>query len=424
MKKGSSMKLLQSIAIFFIVPGISIVVYAATQEVDPFANPPSPAFEGQTAAPAPQQSSSFEMEVLVSDLTRPRSLVVLPDGNLLVAEGAGSVRVILPDGSLSEPLSGMPPVRSVDDRGFSDFVLDAAFADNRRVYFTYLAPPPGEAGGPMTVQDRTNATELGVPFQIPQVATGRLSEDLSQIEDVQVIAEITGRRLISAPDGTLYITTVGAGGARPEVQDLTTLTGKVLRINGDGSIPEDNPFYGRSIPRQEIFAIGHRDPDGGFIHPETGELWTIEHGPMGGDELNIIRPGQNSGWANVSYGKNYDGTEIGPSALTGTEQPLYYWFPSVAPSGLMMYTGDLFPEWQGNLFLGTMSPTQGKFLVRLIMDGETVVAEEHLLVEHDRRVRFIAQGTDGALYVLTDSEDNNETDRHFVGEVLKLTPAN
>src|SRR5690606_3888128 len=150
-------------------------------------------------------------------------------------------------------------------------------------------------------------------------------------------------------------------------------------------------------------SLGHRDPDGMFLHPDTGELWAIEHGPMGGDELNIIRAGRNYGWPLVTYGRNYDGTEIGPSARTGTEQPIYYWYPSIAPSGLLIYTGELFPQWRGNAFMGAMSPTQGKFLVRLQLDGERVVAEERLLVDRDRRVRAVTQGDDGAIYVLTDS---------------------
>lgn len=416
------MKLLTSSSLFALSLTLSLSVSGA-EAPDPYANPPSPAFVGQTAAPAPQQSSSFETEVLVTGLQLPRSLVMLPDGNMIVADGSGVAKVISPNGSMSAPLLGMPAIRSVGGRSLGAFTIDANFAENRMVYITYLAPPEGEEGGPKTPQDRNNAADLGVPFQIPQLASGRLSEDLTQLENVQIIAQIEGRRIISAPDGTLYISTVGAGDAgRAATQDLTTLTGKVLRINSDGSIPDDNPFVGQSVTRQEIFEVGHRDPDGGFIHPETGEFWMIEHGPMGGDEINIIRPGANSGWPYVSYGKNYDGTEIGPSTRTGTSQPLYYWFPSVAPSDLMMYTGDLFPEWRGNIFLGTLSPTQGKFLVRLIMDGEQVIAEEHLLVANDRRVRSLAQGIDGALYVLTDSENNNQTDRHFSGEILKLTP--
>ncbi len=417
------MKKITKIVVLSLTMGFAIYTFgAAAPTVDPFANPPTAAFDGQTGAPPPVDVSSFEIEVIVTDLQLPRSLVALPDGNMLVTEGSGTVRIINTDGAVSEPIAGMPPIRSVNGRSMNDFIIDVNFAENRMVYFTYLAPPSGEAGGAKTTQDRARAARVGVLFEIPQVARGRLAEDLSRVDSVEVIAEIPGRRLVSAADGSLYITTMGNGDARPEVQKLTTLTGKMLRINVDGSIPADNPYAGRAIPRQEIFSVGHRDPDGALIHPDTGELWTIEHGPMGGDELNIIRSGQNYGWPNVTYGKNYDGSEINYSVRTGTEQPLYYWFPSVAPSGLMVYTGDLFPEWKNNLFLGTMSPTQGKFLVRLVLDGEKVLAEEHLLVEHDRRVRSIAQGVDGALYILTDSEDNDETNRHFVGEVLRLTP--
>lgn len=420
----NKMKLLNNVLLpTLILTASSYALAASSNVVDPYANPPSPAFEGQTAAPAPKEESKVAVEVVVTGLESPRSLVVLPDGNIVIAEGSGKVRILHSDGTLSEPVLGLPAIRSVGGRSLADFILDANFTENRRVFFTYQAPPTGEAGGAKTPQDRSDAAEAGRPFQINQIASGILSQDLTIIENVQVISEIPGRRLISAPDETLYITTVGAGDTgRAAVQNMNTVTGKVLRINSDGSIPADNPYAGSSTSRQEIFEIGHRDPDGGFIHPQTGELWMVEHGPMGGDEINIIYPGQNSGWPDVSYGKNYDGSEIGPSTGTDTLQPRYYWFPSVAPSGLMMYTGDLFPQWQGNIFLGTMSPTEGKFLVRLVIEGEKVVAEEHLLVAKDRRVRDVIQGNDGALFVLTDSENNNQTDRHFSGEVLKLTP--
>ncbi len=397
-------------------------VAAAAPEVDPLANPPTPAFAGQTGAPAPATPSAFKEEVVATNLNLPRSLVALPDGNLIVTEGSGAVRILSPDGTLSEPLPGMPDVLSVAGRSMNDFVIDANFAENRRVYFTYLAPAPGQAGGARTPQERTAAQEANTPFQVDRIARATLAADNSRIENVEVIGEIPGRRLRSAPDGTLFITTMAFNQTSPLAEDMQSLAGKVLRINSDGSIPSDNPFVGREGARGEIFDLGHRDPDGMMIHPETGELWTIEHGPMGGDELNIIRSGQNYGWPVVTYGKEYDGTELGPSVGNGVEQPLYYWFPSVAPSGLMLYTGDLFPEWKGDIFLGTMSPTQGKYLVRLEMDGEKVVEKEHLLVANDRRVRSIAQGADGALYVMTDSEANNQTNRHFVGEVLKLTP--
>lgn len=391
-------------------------------EVDPLANPPSPFFAEQTQAPAPKQRFTVRVGVLLKGLQQPRSLVPLPDGNLLVTEGVGHVRVIRPDGSVSDPLPGMPPIRSVNGRSMNDFIADVNFAENRVVYFTYQAPPPGEDGGPVSAEAAARAAAAGEVFQLPRVARARLAEDLSRIDNVEIIGDYPGRRLASSPDGTLFITTMGHGEMRPEVQKLSALAGKVLRINSDGSIPENNPYYGRSLVKQEIYSYGHRDPDGAFIHPETAELWLVEHGPMGGDELNVIRPGNNYGWPIATYGKNYDGTEIAPSQRTGTQQPLYYWFPSVATSGLMMYTGNLFPQWQGNLFLGTMSPTQGKYLVRLVMDGEKVQAEEHLLSYRDRRVRAVAQGADGALYVLTDSEDNDQLGRRFSGEVLKLTP--
>ncbi len=417
--KPTSFLLALSCVVTAIVPSIA---FAAAPDVDPLANPPTPAFEGQTKAPAPAVASAFNEKVIATNLNLPRSLVALPDGNLIVTEGSGTVRILSPEGALSEPLPGMPDILSVNGRSMNDFIIDANFAENRRVYFTYVAPAPGQKGGARTAQERTDAQTAGVPFQVDQVARAQLSADNSRIENVEVIGEIPGRRLRSAGDGTLYITTMAFNQTSALAQDMQSLGGKVLRINSDGSIPSDNPFVGRESARGEIFDLGHRDPDGMMVHPDTGEIWTIEHGPMGGDEINVIRAGNNYGWPLVTYGKEYDGTELGPSAGPGIEQPLYYWFPSVALSGLQMYTGDLFPEWQGDLFIGTMSPTQGKFLVHLDMDGEKVVAEEHLLVANDRRVRAIAQGADGALYVLTDSEDNNQTNRHFVGEVLKLTP--
>jgi glucose/arabinose dehydrogenase len=400
----------------------ALVWAAAAPAADPLAEPPTPAFPGQTGATAPAQPTAVRQEVLLSGLDLPRSLVALPDGKLLVTEGSGTVRVLSPDGTVSEPLPGMPDILSVGGRSMNDFILDADFAQNRRVYFTYLAPARGQRGGARTPQERTQAAEQGISFQVDQVARAQLAADLSRIEDVEVIATIPGRRLLSAPDGTLFISTMAFNATSPLAQDSSSLNGKILRINADGSIPADNPHAGSTQQRQEIFSMGHRDPDGLFLHPDTGEVWAIEHGPMGGDEVNVIRAGKNYGWPTITYGKEYDGSILGNSAQSGMEQPLYYWYPSVAPSGLLIYTGNLFAAWQGNLLLGTMSPTQGKYLMRLALDGERVVEEEHLLVEHDRRVRALAQGADGALYVLTDSEANNQTNRHFPGEVLRLTP--
>lgn len=414
----------------FIITFIAILPQAiVAQDVDPFAHMPTPAFAGQTNAPPPKQLSSFRVKKLMDGLTAPRSLAVLPDGNIMVTEGAGTIRLIHQDGSISGPVTGMPAIRSIMGRSMNDFILDANFSSNRRVFLAYSAPPDGEPGGAKTPEDREawakqpEAVKQAKPFQIGRVASARLSEDDSRLENVRVIYNnVTGRRLVSTSDGKLFITTWGYGEQRPLVQKLDNTIGKILRINADGSIPRDNPFVGRDDALPAIYSYGHRDPDGAFINPETGRLWNIEHGPMGGDEINIVRPGGNYGWPEVTYGRNYDGTSI--TDLTrrpDTIQPIYYWYPSVAPSGLMMYTGEMFPEWKGNVFAGTMSPTQGKFLVRLVMNGDRVIAEEHLLANRDRRVRHVAQGADGALYILTDSEDNDKTNRHFKGEVLKLT---
>jgi len=408
----------------FIFPiGVFIHPAVSAAEVDPLANPPTAAFEGQTGAPVVDNVSDFNMEVVVSDLARPRSLEVLPDGSLLVAEGGGTLTVISPDGS-SREVRGVPTVRSVDDRGLTDIALAPDFAESRIIYLGYTAPPPGDRRGAVSPEVRSQALANGEVFSVDTIARARLSDNNRRLRNVEVIAELPSRRLLPASDGSLYISTVGAGGNRPQIQKLNTYIGKVLRINGDGSIPEDNPYYGHSLVSQEIFSVGHRDPDGMMIHPNTGEVWMVEHGPMGGDELNRILPGKNYGWPIITYGKNYDGTEIGKSARTGMEQPLHYWFPSRALSGLMMYTGTQFPQWQNNIFIGTMSPTQGKFMMRLVMDdnGDKVQQIEHLLVDHDRRVRDIAQGLNGEVFVLTDSENNTDLERVFPGEVLRLTP--
>jgi aldose sugar dehydrogenase len=377
---------------------------AADAPSDPFANPPSPAFASQTAAPQAQQTN-ISMELVLSGLQGSRALVGLPDNSVLVAEGSGNISIIHPDGSAAGPISGMPPMRSGEGRILMDIAADAYFAQNRRIFFAYEAAAPSAAADP-----------------IEQVASGILSRDMTRFENIQILGNYPGRRLASTSDGKLYITTIGYFERRSEVMDLTTYTGKVLRINADGSIPDDNPYVGHVNVRPEIYAIGHRDQDGVLIHPETGELWTIEHGPMGGDELNVVRPGQNYGWPYVTYGKNYDGSEIGPTEWDGVTQPLYYWFPSLAPSGLAMVQQDLFPGWQGSLLVGSLSPTQGRFLIRLVMDGERVVAEEHLLTGYDRRVRDVVETTDGYIYVLMDSENNAEAGRVFAGEVLKLMP--
>lgn len=385
---------------------LSFAAFGADGGPDPFANPPTPAFAGQTGAPA-ASTSNIGMEVILADLApgRPRSLEALPDGSLLVAEGSGRIRVLQPDGRVSAAITGMPPLRSGNGRILMDIEVDANFSSNRRVFFSYEAEPlPGQE----------------VPLE--QIASAQLSADKSRFENLQILGNLPGRRLVSTPDGKLFITTIGYMELRAEVQDLTSLRGKMLRINADGSIPADNPFVGVSNVRPEIYALGHRDPDGAFLHPQSGDLWTVEHGPMGGDELNIIRPGQNGGWPYITYGKEYDGSEIGPTQWPGIAQPLYYWFPSLAPSGLIMVNSDRYPGWQGSLLIGSLSPPQGRFLIRLVLDDERVIAEEHLLVDYDHRIRDVAETPDGTIYLLTDPENDADAGRVWPGEVIRLLP--
>jgi len=262
-----------------------------------------------------------------------------------------------------------------------------------------------------------------------RVARATLSADSTRLENVAVLAEGAERRVVLAPDGNLLIT--GADRFRFYDSDLDgadhdfadnpdvrrNFSGRVLRIGRDGSIPRDNPWLGRATVAPETFAHGLRDPEGAAIHPQTGELWTIDHGPQGGDEINIIRSGKDYGWPDVSYGRQYDARRSdgqknvpvgsGKTTLPGMEQPIYYWVPSIAPSGMAFYTGDLFPEWKGNLFVGAMA---GQHLVRLVLNGERVVAEEKLLLDRKQRIREVRQGPDGALYI-------------FLGtDLVRLTP--
>lgn len=394
----------------------------APQELPPL----PPAFAMQTRAPQPTERSSYTVEVVATGLVQPWSLVFLPDGRMLVTERPGRVRIVERDGRLSAPLSGVPAVREVRGRGLADVALDPGFADNRFLYLSYFAPPAGEPGGPMTSDDydawvaRAPAEREANPIGFRRVARARLSDDGSRLEDLEVVLDSGARRLRFAPDGTLFVTTwahpvfpgLPETGA-DEPQQLDRMGGKVVRINPDGSVPSDNPWSGRADVRPEIFARGFRDAEGAAIHPETGQLWTVEHGPRGGDELNAIAPGRNYGYPVITYGREYTGERVGAglTAQDGMEQPVYFWSPSIAPSGLLFYTGDRFPGWKGNLFVGAMA---GKHLVRLVLDGTRVTHEERLLEDLGRRIRDVRQGPDdGALYLLT-SED--------AGQILRVVP--
>ena len=387
---------------------------------------PPPAFPGQTEAPAPQRESRYKTEVITDKLTGPWALAFLPDGNFLVSERRGILRTVSPTGVVSEPIAGTPAVKVVAAQSFHEVMLDPNFATNRYVYFTYFAPPKGEAAKEWPIEhyynevwNKTLAERRVLDLGTERVSRAKLSADNRRLEDFEVLIEGgVERRIAFAPDGTMYVT--GADTFRFYDSDLdgtehTTplepdvrrnFTGRVIRINPDGTIPADNPWLGRATVSRETFAHGFKDPEGAAIHPTTGELWLVDHGPQGGDEINIVRAGRDYGWPEVSYGVQYDARQAdgrknvaigtGATAMQGVEQPIYFWVPSIAPSGMAFYTGNLFPDWRGNLFVGAMA---GEHLVRLVLDGERVVAEEKLLEELEVRIREVRQGPDGALYV-------------------------
>jgi glucose/arabinose dehydrogenase len=390
--------------------------------------PPRPAVAGQTGAPAPQKASPpLKVDTVVSRLNNPWAMTFLPGGEILVTERTGEMRLVNREGIFFRPLAGVPGVKVIGAGGLHDVIIDPHFAQNRLIYFTYYAPPPGEEPGvwPNSFYGKQVnlplADRRAKPIGIERAARARLSDDEKSLENVQVLLEGLERRMLFAPDGTLFVSgadrsllyDTSGDPAEHQVNDLDVLrtyTGRVARIHSDGSIPKDNPFVGTNGVPPETFSYGHRDPEGLAINPATGELWLDEHGPMGGDEINIIRAGKNYGWPNVSYGRQYSGDVVGNGAQVkdGTEQPIYYWYPDIGPCGMMFYTGDMFPDWKGNLFIGAL---YGKFLIRLVLDGNHIVAEEHLLTDLGQRIREVQQAADGSVYVLTDA-----------GNILRLTP--
>jgi glucose/arabinose dehydrogenase len=294
-------------------------------------------------------------------------------------------------------------------QGLYEVRPDRAFATNRTIYLTYTVLPEG-----------SNTNALPRSPGVVVAASARLSPDDRPLEDVKVLlnAEGTGGRLIQAPDGTLLITSTSPAGVGinsvdwPQPQQLDSNMGKVLRINTDGSIPKDNPFVGRAGAHPEIYALGFRDVQGVTIHPLTGKLWTSEHGPRGGDEINAVDKGKNYGFPVIGYGREYSGKPINgdKTAQEGMEQPVYFWTPDIAPAGLGFYSGKLFPAWKGDLFVSTLV---GRALVRLVLKDDRVVGEERLLTELNARIRGVSEGPDGALYVLTDGSS---------GKVVRLVP--
>ena len=347
------------------------------------------------------EKTKFKVETMAAGLENPWAIAFLPDGRKLITERPGKLRLLEKDGKLSE-VPGVPEVAAVGQGGFLDVALAPDFEKSRRIYFTF-AEPRGIVNG-------------------TAVAHARLAGEggKSKLEDVTVIFRMEpgrgggfhfGSRLAFAPDGNLFVT-LGERNAMQPAQDLTGHLGKVVRIAPDGSVPKDNPFVKREDVRPEIWSYGHRNPQGAAIHPVSGKLWINEHGARGGDEINIPEAGKNYGWPVISYGRHYSGAKIGEGThKEGMEQPIHYWDPSIGPSGMAFYTGDAFPAWKGNLFIGAMPL---RHLQRLELDGEKVVQEERLLIGLGERIRDVRQAPDGTIWVLTDGRS---------GRALRLSPA-
>jgi aldose sugar dehydrogenase len=362
---------------------------------------PAPAFPGQTKAPIVVGKQGYAVET-VAKIDRPWGMAFLPNGKMLISFRNGGMRIVTREGVVSEPLAGVPAL--VNPRlgsGMYGVILDKNFARNRMIYFAYHTK---------------NASD---PAAMGRIASARLSADEKSLEEVKTLregADIQPRAIAQARDGTLLVLSAFVSDSGPQGQDMKSQLGKVLRINTDGSIPKDNPFLSNPEANPAIWALGYRDIHSAVIHPKTGELWVAENVPRGGDEIDVMRKGRNYGFPVISYGRQNNGAMIngGKTAQEGMEQPLYYWNPSIAPSGMLFYTGKAFPGWKDSLFVGGMSGMQ---VSRLMMDGEKVVGEEKLLMDRCQRFKAIEQGPDGFIYLLTDQMPPNQN------EILRLVPA-
>lgn len=352
-------------------------------------------------SPTPASTEGVvRVETVARGLEHPWSLAFLPDGRLLVTERPGRLRLVSANGAVSDPLGGVPEVYARGQGGLLDVALDPRFAENQLVYLSYAEP--GDGG-----------TTAGTA-----VARGRLAD--GRLENATVIYRQQpkvrggghyGSRLVFARDGKLFITQGDRMDYRERAQDLAAGIGKIMRINPDGTVPSDNPFAGRANALPEIWSYGHRNVQAATLHPETGQLWTVEHGAKGGDELNHPEAGKNYGWPVITYGVDYSGEKIGEgTAKPGMEQPVYYWDPVIAPSGMAYYTGDAYPGWRGSFLVGSMQPGA---LVRLALQDGRVVKEERYLGDLGERIRDVQQGPDGMLYLVTDSKN---------GRVLRVVP--
>ena len=365
------------------------------------------ALPGLAAAQEPLRLRTDKAEVVVETVARglqnPWGLAFLPDGRMLVTERAGRVRVVSAAGQLSEPLGGtLPRVAARGQGGLLDVALDPNFAQNRLVYLSYAEERRDRRAGTSVMRARLNAA--GTALEGGQV--------IFRQEPSHTGGNHFGSRLVFDRGGHLLVTLGDRFDLRDQAQNPANHLGKVIRITTEGRPAPDNPFAGREGARPETWSIGHRNIQAAALHPQTGQLWTIEHGARGGDEVNIPQPGRNYGWPVITYGVDYSGARIGEgTAKAGLEQPVYYWDPSIAPSGMAFYTGDRFPAWRGSILVGALS---GKLLARLETSGGKVTAEERMLQGLGERIRDVRQGPDGFVYLLTDSAN---------GRILRVRPA-
>jgi glucose/arabinose dehydrogenase len=358
-----------------------------------------PASAQQTRAPA-APPTAVKVETVAKGLAHPWGLQFLPDGRMLVTERPGRLRVVARDGALSPPIAGVPKVHAAGQGGLLDVALAPDFPTSREIFLSFAEPRDG-GNGTSVASARLELTDGG----------GRLANVRVIFRQQPSIASNMhfGSRIVFEADQTFYLTVGERYTQKQEAQDPSNHLGKVIRLNRDGT-----PFAAN--PRKPgwdaaVWSIGHRNVQAAARHPETGELWTVEHGARGGDEVNVVRKGLNYGWPVITYGRDYSGAPIGEgTAKAGLEQPLYYWDPSIAPSGAAFYTGTLFPSWKGNLLVGALA---GQQLSRLVLDGEKVVAEERLLVDLGARIRDVRLGPDSAVWLLTDHAD---------GRLLRLVP--
>ena len=366
------------------------------------------AFVGLAANPAPalaqetvrSEAGAVKVVEVARGLEIPWSLAFLPDGRMLVTERPGRMRIVSQDGKLSAPLKNVPEVQAGGQGGLLDVVLSPRFADDRTIFFSYAEPTQRAA---RTAVARAQLDVEGLSLSGVKVIFAQNDDPSGRNH--------WGARLVFDRDGLLYITLGERFSYRDKAQDLDSHLGKIVRIRPDGSVPPDNPYVGKPGVQPEIWSYGHRNVQGAALHPETGVLWAHEHGPQGGDEVNVIKPGRNYGWPVITYGRNYGtGTQIGEGTeRADVEPPVHYWIPSIAPSGMAFYTGDAFPAWKGSLFVGAL---RAQLLARLELDGTRVIHEERLLTGLGKRIRDVRQGPDGKLYLLDESD----------GRILRLDP--